>query len=76
MNLKIAKWDADFVATLDANETLKNETLLDESHSTFSRIPWKDKQNPTNGWAVPFVTGHKYRINWGDGIDFTEMKMW
>jgi len=23
------------------------------------------------GWAVPFVTGHKYKISWGyTGIDF------
>jgi hypothetical protein len=29
------------------------------------------------GWAVPFVTGHKYRIQWGSNLtslDFTEMK--
>lgn len=75
-NFKVAKWDADFVATLDANETLKNETLLDEDHSVFSRFPWKDKLLPSSGWAVPFVTGHTYRINWGDGLDFTQMKMW
>ena len=25
-------------------------------------------------WPVPFVTGHSYRLHWGEGIDFTEMK--
>lgn len=61
---------------MDADEALKNSTLLDEDHSVFSRVPWKDIKDPANGWAVPFITGHTYRINWGDGLDWTEMKMW
>ena len=37
----------------------------------YSIVPFKDKSNPSNGWAVPFVTGHKYKINWGDtGLDW------
>lgn len=28
------------------------------------------------GWALPFVTGHKYKIHWGfTGLDFEEMKV-
>lgn len=29
---------------------------------------------PSKSWAVPFVTGHKYRIHWGQNVDFTQMK--
>lgn len=39
-------------------------------------MPWKDKKNPINAWAIPFVTGHKYKISWGSmGIDFTQMQV-
>ena len=28
------------------------------------------------GWAIPFVTGHKYKISWGfTGIDFNQMEV-
>ena len=26
-------------------------------------------------WPVPFVTGHKYRIHWAEGIDFEKIKL-
>jgi len=26
-------------------------------------------------WAVPFVTGHKYRLHWGQNLDWTQMKV-
>jgi hypothetical protein len=25
-------------------------------------------------WAIPLVTGHNYRIHWGEGLDFTTMR--
>ena len=29
-----------------------------------------------NGWATPFVTGHKYKIHWGlTGLDFEQMTL-
>ena len=31
----------------------------------YGELPFKDKQDPSNGWAGPFVTGHKYRLKWG-----------
>ena len=27
-----------------------------------------------NGWAVPFVTKHKYKIHWAFGLDFNQMQ--
>jgi hypothetical protein len=26
-------------------------------------------------WAVPYVTGHSYRLHWNDGLDFTRMSL-
>ena len=30
---------------------------------------------PGQGWALPYITDHKYRIHWNEGIDFTRMRM-
>ena len=39
--------------------------------TNYSVVPYKTKLLPKAGWAVPFVTGHKYKISWGyTGIDF------
>ena len=27
------------------------------------------------GWAMPFVTGYKYRVHWGEGLDWERMKI-
>ena len=47
--------------------------LYDKTKKNFSAIPFKLSGNPSNGWAVPFVTGHKYRVHWGEGLDFEKM---
>ena len=26
-------------------------------------------------WSIPWVTGHKYKIHWENGIDFVNMKV-
>ena len=39
-----------------------NKTEYIQNFSSFSNIFYKEKLDPSNGWAVPFVTGHKYRI--------------
>lgn len=42
-------------------------------HSNRSQIFWKEKLKPSNGWAVPYVTGHRYRLTWANDLDFTRM---
>ena len=35
---------------------------------------YKPKLDPAHGWATPFVTGHKYKIHWGQtGLDYDQM---
>jgi len=42
----------------------------------YGSFGWKEKHSPNFGWAVPFVTGHKYKIHWGTaGLDWDEMKL-
>jgi len=37
-------------------------------------LPFKNKQDPSNGWAVPYVTGKRYNIWWAAQLlDWTAM---
>ena len=71
MEMKIARFDDDDVATMVTDGTL--ETYLDDE-ANYSLVPWKEKLKPKEGWAMPYVTGHKYRVHWDRGLDFTQMK--
>ena len=55
------------MSALDDAETLQ-EYLDDESN--YSVVIFKPKLKPSNGWAMPFVTGKRYRIHWAEGLDF------
>jgi hypothetical protein len=63
------------VATLKADNTTYTAYLLDKNKTNFSQVPLKSKLDPALSWAIPFVTGHTYRLHWGEGNDFTEMKV-
>ena len=39
--------------------------------ANYASVAWKSKQDPSDAWAAPYVTGHRYRIHWGEGLDFT-----
>ena len=39
--------------------------------SDYSIAPFKSKLDPLKSWAMPYVTGHKYKLHWRYGIDFT-----
>mmetsp|Transcript_43947 Transcript_43947/g.42517 ORF Transcript_43947/g.42517 Transcript_43947/m.42517 type:complete len:93 (-) Transcript_43947:422-700(-) len=40
----------------------------------YSEVVYRKQILPVEGWAIPFVTGHKYKVHWGTGIDFTKMR--
>ena len=66
--MKILNWDDD-VTSAQSNLT---EYRNAASHTAMF---WKQKSDPT-GWALPWVTGHKYKVSWGGtGIDFEEMTL-
>jgi len=51
-----------------------------KSASNYARVDWKSKGKPENSWAVPYVTGHRYKIHWGskdfDQMDFDLSEKW
>jgi len=68
MGFKIVRYDDDIVA----DHGNKTEYLANETH--YSTMLFKDKSDPANGWATPFVTGHKYKIHFGmTGLDYEEL---
>jgi hypothetical protein len=70
MGFKVLKYDDSEVGAMD-NDT-KSAYLLDKDN--YSTILYKGKQDPADGWATPFVTGHKYKVHWGQtGIDFEQL---
>jgi hypothetical protein len=70
--LRIARYEPDDVERMERDGTL--QSWLDDK-SNYSLVPFKPKLDPSNGWAMPYVTGHRYRIHWGAGLDFTEMRV-
>jgi len=67
MDLKVLKVDDEVFRGMNA--TRKQQYMDDPLN--YASIPFKPKGDPNNGWAVPFVTDHKYKIHWRHGIDFT-----
>ena len=44
--------------------------------SAYSKEFMKSKKDPMNSWALPFVTGHKYRMFWDIGqLNWTNMRV-
>jgi hypothetical protein len=53
-----------------------NLTTYINTKSLYSQVNFKEKTDPSNGWAAPFVTGHKYRWSIGlTGLNFENLKI-
>jgi len=51
------------------------ETYLKDA-DRYGVVDYRDKTDPSKSWAIPFVTGHKYKAHWGIvGLDWDGMKM-
>lgn len=74
MGIKLLRYDDDMWLE---NGGGHNKTEFIDDKSKYSSFGWKNKLDPADGWAVPFVTGHKYKIHWGQvGIDFEQMQLY
>lgn len=71
MDMFISQYDSGLMRFFTDEQ--KEEYLDDDAREHTSQIFFKEKLKPANGWAVPFVTGHKYHIHWGIGLDFERM---
>jgi hypothetical protein len=62
MPLRVLKYDDD--------QYTDHDTYI-EDESLYSQVDFKEKLDPSNSWAAPFVTGHKYRWSIGfTGLNF------
>jgi hypothetical protein len=72
MALKVLKWDDSLFAGMDKAQ---KKAHMDD-RSNYSTIIFKPKKNPSNGWATPFVTNHKYKIHFGlTGLNFEKLRI-
>ena len=71
VEIKITKFDDNLFP--GGNQTSYLESL--DNVTDYSAIPWKSDLDPMNAWAVPYVTGHKYKVHWRYGLDFTQMQV-
>lgn len=69
MDIKILKFDeTDMQTLINANDGSYDAYLDDITN--YSEIFYKAKLKPA-GYAIPYVTNHRYKIHWANGLDFT-----
>jgi hypothetical protein len=71
MEMKVLQFDDSVVAGMNAT----TKAAYKENITNYSVAPWRPKANPTKAWALPFVTGKKYKIHWQKGVDFMTMQV-
>ena len=53
-----------------------NVTAYELDRANYGKIYFKPARLPDNSWTLPFVTGHKYKVHWGNtGVDFDRMQI-
>lgn len=72
MQANIIRYDLADELQMITDDTL---TTYLEDVTEYSRIFMKGSLKPSNSWAIPFVTNHRYKVHWAGGLDFTQMKM-
>ena len=71
-NIRLAKYDDTEMAKL----TEEQRKTYEKDLNNYSDIMMTVLQDPSYSWAVPYVTGHKYRIFFDKGqLDITKIKM-
>ena len=69
MDLKILQYEDSVINAMN-NVTLK---AYKDNIDNYSFAPWRPKINPMSSWALPYVTGKKYKLHWQNGLDWTQM---
>lgn len=72
MLLKIAKYDDSMTSAMNPIDL----QAYQKNTANYGEVFYKPKKNPMSSWAVPFVTGHKYRMYWDIGqLNWSTMKI-
>jgi hypothetical protein len=67
--IRIIKWEKTTIANLSSYSPSKLPDYI-KNNSLYSVIPYYSDA----GWAVPFVTGHDYKVHWGYApLDWTQL---
>jgi hypothetical protein len=84
-NLFVLPYDDDIIGGLSEEEIMAYEAEGDVNGTVsydplnnpfeLAKIPFRGKTNPSNHYAAPFVTGHKYYLRWNAVLDFEEMRI-
>lgn len=70
--MHVLNYDDEIRAALTDEE----KEALKLTRNGYGKLPFKEKHSPMNGWAVPFVTGHKYKFSFGSsGLDFDSLRL-
>jgi len=70
MDMKIARYDDSVMASVTNLAAWQADT------TNYGKVFMKEKLSPMKSWAVPFVTGHKYRAYWDIGqLNWSTMKI-
>mmetsp|Transcript_29266 Transcript_29266/g.28405 ORF Transcript_29266/g.28405 Transcript_29266/m.28405 type:complete len:216 (-) Transcript_29266:2472-3119(-) len=68
--MRVLLYDDSVIGSMSEDE-LHDYVETTDTHSNFI---YRKQPDPSNGWAAPFVTGHRYKVTWGFGLDFEEMR--
>lgn len=73
--IKVAKWETDFEAALKADSAALFEFEQDVDHTRWGRQIQREGPDPSWSWPIVVMTGQRYRVHWGEGIDFEKMSL-
>ena len=65
--MNVLNYNDDIIEAMSAEE---KEAYI-ENEENYSVYNFRSKENPSDAWAVPYVTGRKYRIHWANYLDYT-----
>jgi len=68
--MRVLLYDESITSSMTSSELSQYEEEI-PNHSNFV---YRQQVDPVSGWAMPFVTGHRYKLTWGSGLDFTNMR--
>lgn len=72
MGFRVKNWDDDIINAM----TPEQLTEYIDDKADYGMVYFKPFENPGNSWTIGYVTGHKYKIHWGQtGLDWDSMTM-
>ena len=72
MGFRILQWDDDLINAMSPEEL----TSYIDDKPGYGMAYFKEKLDPVETWTIGYVTGHKYKIHWGQtGLDWDTVSL-